>query len=58
MQHTLHHTITSGTTAICYTVVFSRHRTLAMEVHPDGQVTVRAPQGCPLPRLAELDMLV
>jgi hypothetical protein len=39
-------TIRYGTTQIAYDVVFSRRTTLAIQVYPDGRVSVRAPQGC------------
>ena len=44
-QQALVHSITYGTTQIDYDVCFSRRRTLAISVHPDGSVCVHAPQG-------------
>lgn len=34
-------------TEICYSIIRSRRRTISLEVHSDGQVIVRAPQGMP-----------
>lgn len=46
--------LTYGADTICYEVRFlaSRH-TLAIEVHPDSRVLVRAPLGCPETLIAE-----
>lgn len=54
MQRTRRHCITYGTTEIAYDVAFSHRTTLAIQVFPDGRVTVRAPQGCSLVRIEEV----
>ena len=54
MQRDSRHSITYGATEIAYEVVFSHRRTLAMEVAPDGCVSVRAPQGSSLGMIAEV----
>lgn len=47
-------TLTCGTDTICYEVRFLASRqTLAIEVHPDSRVLVRAPVGCPEALIAE-----
>ncbi len=46
--------LTYGRDTICYEVRFlASRRTLAIEVHPDSRVLVRAPPGCPEAVIAE-----
>lgn len=45
MQRAPLHAIPYGTSMIVYDVAFSRRKTLAIHVYPDGRVTVRAPHG-------------
>jgi predicted metal-dependent hydrolase len=45
MQRLPLHSVAYGTTHIAYDVAFSRRKTLAIQVYPDGRVSVRAPQG-------------
>jgi len=43
-QRETKHSIVYGTTDIVYDIVFSRRKTLALHVYPDGRVSVRAPE--------------
>jgi predicted metal-dependent hydrolase len=40
--------ITFGATIIAYQLIYSRRKTLGIQVYPDGRVVVRAPRGAPL----------
>jgi predicted metal-dependent hydrolase len=48
------HRLQYGTTAIDYELVYSRRKTLAIHVYPDGSVVVRAPLGTRLDRIADV----
>ena len=44
-----------GSRSLCFDLVRSTRRTLALQVHPDGRLVVRAPRRCPL---TEIDRFV
>ena len=44
-----------GSRSLCFDLVRSARRTLALQVHPDGRLVVRAPRRCPL---TEIDRFV
>jgi predicted metal-dependent hydrolase len=48
-----HYTLDYGTTVIEYTLTYTDRKTLAIHVHPDGTVTVEAPQGSPVEQIEE-----
>ncbi len=52
MQREVLHSIAYGTTQITYDVAFSRRKTLAIHVYPDGRVSVRSPQSNSLDAVA------
>ena len=33
---------------ISYEIIYSKRKSVAIQIRPDGQVIVRAPYGCPL----------
>lgn len=48
---TQQHTLQYGTTTIEYQLSFAPRKTLAIDVHPDLQVSVKAPEGAELPAI-------
>jgi predicted metal-dependent hydrolase len=54
MQLERTHVISYGNTEIAYDLSFSRRKTLAIHVYPDGRVSVRAPEGSRLETIAGL----